>query len=214
MTAAAVTTAAMEASAFVETPTEARLPARGKAMGGSSMIKATEGARVGPGLAMRCESMLSTRKSSRSSIVKSAGGVEVLAIVENSAAGFVTVVVEKDAMVMPVISPVPPAPAKPAKETDSKAQPPGEPWPREVQSGIPVPAGPDPDGRSIDEPRIILRHINNFRIRGLDHNGLSLLFHLFLRGALQVPRLFRTVAHYLNSIHHLLFLVDVSIAKR
>src|ERR1700756_2219958 len=210
----------METSASVETPTEARLPARGKAMGGSSMIKATEGAGVGPALAMRCESMLASRKSSLSSAVKSAGSVksacvvEVLAIVEDSAVGFVTVVVEKDAVVMPVISPVTPSPAKPTKETDPKAQAPGEPWPREVESGIPIPAGPDADRLSIDEPRIILRHINNFRICGLDLNSLSLLLHLFLRGALQVPRFFRPVAHYLNSIHHLLLLVDVSIAKR
>src|ERR1700687_1812654 len=202
----------MEASASVETSTEARLPARGKAMGGSTMIKTTEGAGVVPGLAMRCESMLASRKSSRSSTVKSAAVIEA-AIGENSAVRYVAVVVKHDPVV-PIVSPVSPSPAKPSKETDSKAQAPGEAWPREGQSGITVPAGPNSNRCSIDDPRIILRYINDLRIRGLDHNSLSLLFPLFLRGTLQVPRLFRTVAHYLNSIHHLLFLVDVSIAKR
>src|ERR1700756_1111014 len=105
----------METSASVETPTEARLPARGKAMGGPSMIKATEGAGVGPALAMRCESMLASRKSSLSSAMKSACVVEVLAIVEDSAVGFVTVVVEKDAVGRQGASPWHPPPAKPPK---------------------------------------------------------------------------------------------------
>ena len=190
------------------------------------MIKATERAGVGAGLAMGFESMLATTKSSftstmkspasmeSTSTMKSTGAIEVVAIDENSAVGYVAVVVEHDPVVMPIVSPVSPSPAKPAKEANSKAKTPSESWPREVQPRIPVPARPHPDGLSIDEPRIILRHVNNLGICGLNHNGLPLFAYLFLRSALQVSRLLRPVAHYLNRIHHWLLLVDVSIAKR
>jgi len=74
---------------------------------------------------MGCESMLATAKSSITSTMKSSasmkstGMIEVVAIDENSAVGYVTVVIEHDP-VMPIVSPVSPSPAKPAKEANSK----------------------------------------------------------------------------------------------
>jgi len=54
--------------------------------------------------------------------VKSAGAIEVVAIDKNSAVGNVAVVVEENSMTTPVVAPVSPAPAKSAKEADSKAE--------------------------------------------------------------------------------------------
>ena len=211
----------METSTPMKTPAEAGLPARGKAAGGSSMIKATEGARMGTRLSVWCrESMLATRESSRSSTMKSVGpmkstgAIEAVTVGKDPTVGYVAVVVEHDPVGMPVVSPVSPSPAKPAKKTNSKAKAKLDSWTGKEQSRIRVPSRPDTDGRSIHEPRIILRNVNNLRVRGLDHNGLPLIAYLLLRCALQVSRLLRTVAHYLNRIHHLLLLVDVSIAKR
>src|ERR1700740_2755593 len=102
--------AAVEASTAVESTTKARLPTFGKASGGSPMIKATERAGVGAGLAMGCESMLAPTKSSFTSTMKSAsmkstGATEVVAIDENSAVGYIAMVVEHDP-VMPIVPPV------------------------------------------------------------------------------------------------------------
>src|ERR1700722_5660943 len=145
--------------------------------------------------------------------VKSTGTIEVVAIGENSAVGNVAVVVEENSMTTPVVTPVSPAPAKSVKEADPKAEAKRDSRAANVESRIRIPARPNSDGPSIHEPRVILRHVNNLRIGGLYHNGLPLLTYFLLRCAFQVARLLRTVAHYLNSIHHVLLLIDVSIAE-
>ena len=94
------------------------------------MIKAAERARVGPGLGMRCrESMLrccravETRAAAVKSVcaMKSTGVIEVVTV-EDSAVGYVGVVVVNDSVVMPIVSPVVPTPAISSKETDSKSE--------------------------------------------------------------------------------------------
>src|SRR5271166_5991876 len=146
--------------------------------------------------------------------MESTGAIEIVAIDEDSTVGDVRAVVEHYPVVVPIVSPVPPAPAKPAEEANSKAKAPSEPWPREVQSRIPVPAWPDSNRLSIHKPRIVLRHIDNFWVCGLNHNVLPLFAYLFLRCALEVPSFLGPVTHDLNSIHHVLLLVDVGIAER
>src|ERR1700685_702898 len=140
--------------------------------------------------------------------MKSTGVIEVVAIGENSAVGNVAVVVEENSMTTPVVSPVSPAPAKSAKEADSKAEAKRDSRAANVESRIGIPARPDSDGFSIHEPRVILRHVHHLRVGGFDHNGLLLLTYFLLRCAFQVARLLRTVAHYLNSVHHVLRLID------
>jgi len=125
--------ASVKATTSMEASAKAGLPARGKAPGNSAMIKAAECAGVSTGLAVwRRKSMLATRESSRSFAMKSAGSVkpvgtvkspgmiEVIAIDENSAVRDVCVVVVNNSVVMPVVSPVVPTPAKSAVESDSK----------------------------------------------------------------------------------------------
>src|ERR1700688_3174852 len=153
--------------------------------------------------------MLATGDSSCPSAMKSAG-----AIGENSAMGYIAVVVEHHSMTAPVGPPVPPAPAKPAEKANSKAESKCNARAANVQSRIRIPSWPYSNGRSIHEPRVIFRHVNDIGIGWVDHNGLAVLAHLFLRCALLVARLLCAVAHCLNRIHHVLLLVDVSIAER
>src|SRR3984957_17175590 len=119
--------------------------------------------------------------------MKSSGAIEAVAIGENSAVGNVAVVVEENSMTTPVVSPVSPPPAKSAKEADPKAEAKRDSRAANVESRIRIPSRPDSDGPSINEPRVIFRHVNNLRIGGLDHNGLPLLAYLFLRCALRLP---------------------------
>ena len=180
------TAAPMKTSTSMEASTEARLPARRKASRDSSMIKAAEctGMRAWLGV-WRRESMLRRTETSpagspaamKSPAMKSAGVIEVVAIDEDSAVGDVGVVVVNDSVVMPIISPVVPAPAIAAKEADAKAQAKRNSRPSKVQPWIPIPAWPDPDWLSIHEPGVIFRHVNNLRIGRLDHDRLSLLGH-------------------------------------
>ena len=71
--------------------------------------------------------MLSTRESSRSAAMKSvgsmksAGAIEVVAIDENSTVRDIAVAIETNVVVMPIVSPVVPTPAKSAKEADSES---------------------------------------------------------------------------------------------
>src|SRR6267154_5901798 len=190
VTTATVTTAAsVKSSASVETSTEARLPTSGEPSCCSSMIKSAERAGVVAGLGVwRRESVLrrgetpaarrAAVKSTSSS--KSAGVIEVVAVDEHSAVGYVRVVVVNDIVVMPVGSPVVPSPAKPAIEADSKAQPKRNSRAGKKQSGIRIPARPDPDRRSVHEPRVVLWDVNHLRLRRFDHNVLPLIRHLFL----------------------------------
>src|SRR6202521_3841336 len=125
----------------------------------------------------------STMKSA-SMIEVRALAIEGVVISEDSAVGYVSVVVVNDIVVMPVRSPVVPAPAKSAKIADSKAEAKRDSRAVKEQSRIRIPTWPNPDGLSIRKPRIILRHVNNLRVGRFDHNGLPLIAHVFLRCAL------------------------------
>src|SRR5438270_3977417 len=120
----------------------------------------------------------------RLTIIEAASAaIECLVIEKCSAVGFKVVVVKKNIVVVPVRSPMVPSPAKAAKETDAKTETEGNSRRRPIQARIPVPARPDAYRRSIHEPRIIFRHINDLGIGWFNHNGRSLLRHFFLRGS-------------------------------
>src|SRR5271165_4486933 len=192
----------MEASA------KARLPTGGETSCHPSVIETAKSSGMGAGLGVwRREAAFRGRKASaagKATAMESTGAVEIVAIDENPAVGDVGAVVEHDPVIRPIVSPVSPAPSETAEEANSKAKAPSEPWPREVQSRIPVPARPDSYGVSIHEPGVVFRNVDNLRVRGLNHNGLPLIAHLLLRRALQVPGLLRTVTHHLNSVHDVL----------
>src|SRR5216684_8875062 len=153
------------------------------------MIKAAERAGVVASLGMRrrepmlrCGETLAARRAAvkSTSPAKSARAIDVVAIDENSAVGYVRVMVVNDIVVMPVRSPVVPSPAKPAIESDSKAQPKRDSRTSKKKSRIRVPARPDPDRLSIHKPRVIFRYVHDLRIGWFDHNSFSLILHLFL----------------------------------
>src|SRR5579864_2253110 len=132
----------------------------------------------------RAAAMKSGFSMKSGSAAKSTSMIHVIAVDKDSAVGDVGVVVKNDSVVMPVISPVMPAPPEPAEEAHSKTKAERDSRSRKEQPRIRIPARPDADRFSIDEPGIILRNVNNLRLRGLDHNGLALLAYVFLRCAL------------------------------
>src|SRR5258708_34001934 len=148
------------------------------------MVKTAECPGMRSRLGMRCEPMLAAGESSFASAVKSAGVIEIVTIDEDSAVGDVRVVVENDSVVVPVGSPVFPAPAKSSKEANPKAKTKCNSRAANVEAWVRIPARPDPDGPALNQPGVILRHVNNLRIGWFDHDGLPLLAHLFLRGTL------------------------------
>src|SRR5207245_7292919 len=120
------------------------------------------------------------------SAAKSTSMIHVVAVDKDSAVGDVGVVVKNDSVVMPVISPVMPAPAEPAKESHSKAKAERDSRSCKEQHRIRILPRPDADGLSIDETGIILRHVNKLRVRKLDHKGLARLANFFFPCAFQV----------------------------
>jgi hypothetical protein len=114
------------------------------------------------------------------SSVKSTGAIEGIVVDENSAVGDVSAVVKHDPVIVPIVSPVSPAPTKSAKEADSKAQAKRNSRNSKVKSRIGIPARPNPDRLSVHEPGVILRNVNHLRVSRFDHNVLSLLAYLFL----------------------------------
>ena len=82
--------------------------------------------------------------------------IEDVAIHERSAAGDEDVVVEDDAVAMPVASPVVKPPAESSEEADVEGRE------RDARSGdeqprIPIPSRPGDDGRSVHHPRVVFR---------------------------------------------------------
>jgi hypothetical protein len=140
MTAAAVTsTATVEASATMEpSAAEARPPAEGVRPRNTAVIKTAERPRVCTGLAMPGKTVLGSSESSpRRSTMKSAAAIEVVAVHEDSAVGYVSVVVELNPVpTAPIVAPVVPAPAISAKQTDSKADAKPNSWAGKEQSRI------------------------------------------------------------------------------
>ncbi len=146
---------------------------------------------------MRLGSSTETPTPARASALKSASttkpagmieacasAIEVVAIGEDSAVGNVAVVVVNDIAVVPVKSPVMPSPTKAAKQSRLEAKAKNHTWSRKVEPGVRIPARPGHERRSIHEPRIIFRHVNNLRVGWLDHNCLSLVGYFFQRRAL------------------------------
>src|SRR6266849_320359 len=131
----------------------------------------------------RIRARSSALKSASTMIAIRADAIEGVVIGEDSAVRYVCVVVVNDIVVMPVRSPMVPAPAKPAIKADSKAEAKRNSRAVKEQSWIRIPARPNPDGLSLRKPWIILRHVNDLRVGRFDDNGLPLIAHLFLRCA-------------------------------
>ncbi|HEX3400477.1 MAG TPA: hypothetical protein VHT74_09140, partial [Acetobacteraceae bacterium] len=106
-------------------------------------------------------------------------------------------VVEQHRMVGPVEAPVVPSPAKAGEEADPDTEAESDAWSREIESRVRVPARQRHQRRTIGEPGIILRDINDVRVGRLNDDLLALRGYRLLRRASQVPRLLRTLAQIL-----------------
>ena len=128
--------------------------------------------------------------------------------------GDVRVIAVYQAVSMPIRSPVVPAPAEAAEEsdTDSDAEP--DPRPIEVEARNADPPRIEREGITVDQPRIVFRHINHLRIRRFNVNRISLGRDGFLRRALQVPGLLGSLTHHLNRVEDVLRPVHVRLPER
>src|ERR1700731_1560688 len=95
-------------------------------------------------------------------------------VTELSAVRLKGVMVEECSTVMPVISPVAPTPPKASEVSDSKSDTERKSDAAPKYPGHRIPAGVRDDGRTIDQPRIIGRHIDHFGASRLDDDRASL----------------------------------------
>src|ERR1700676_4058396 len=114
------------------------------------------------------------------------------------------VMVEECSTVMPVVSPVAPAPPKASEVSDSKSNTERESHAAPKNSGHRIPPGVSDDRRTVHEPRIVGRNIDPLRTSRLDDDRASLCGYLFLFIIFQVPGVLSLLAHYLDGIGHIL----------
>src|SRR6266446_1653931 len=145
-----------------------------------------------------------------SSAARVSASIVVVPVIKRGAPGVVPVVVISYGPVMPVRSPMMPAPPISSVEADSV---------RRVQpvipdSGILVPSRPRLNAISINQPWIIFRDVDDVGAGRLDDDGRVLGRYGLLLRILKFARFLRALAHHLYGIHHVLFLVVVSVAER
>src|SRR6266851_3194536 len=202
------------------TTSKARPPVGGKASDVSAVIKPTERPGACSWLKMRSRRPVEPRTSAvRSSSVErvamvEVAVVEVVAIDDRPAVGDVGVVVVDHPMAMPVRSPMMPAPPISPVEADSEADCVRWVQPAIPDSGILVPSRPRLYAISINQPWIIFRDVDDVGAGRLDDDGRVLGRYGLLLRILKIARFLRALAPHLYGIHHVLFLVVVSVAER
>src|SRR5208283_1615428 len=150
--------------------------------------------------------------------VNSAGSspasVVVVPVVKRAAPGVVVVVVIVHVSVVPIASPMIPAPSPTSEPTDSEADSEPEEGVVIPDSGIRIPPRPRHDGISINHPRIVRGDVNHLRVSRLNDDRRVLRSYGLLRRGLKSAGLLRPLAHHLYGIHHILSLVVVGVAQR
>src|SRR5271165_6422413 len=137
--------------------------------------------------------------------------VVIASVVKSVGVGVVPVVVINWVSVIPIESPMTPAPSKACKEADPGTDSEGEIGAVIPDSGIWVPARPRYDRTSVNHPRIVRRDVNDFGVGRLNDDRRVLRVHGLLWRAVQIARCLRPLAHRLNGIHHIRLLVVVGI---
>src|SRR6266849_10561856 len=147
-------------------------------------------------------------------IESGASASKAVVIAELSAMGEVRVIAVNQATPVPIRSPVVPPPAEAAEETDTNSNTEPDPRPVEEEARNPNPTWVELERTTVDDPRIVLRHIHDLRICRINDDRISLGRHGFLRRALQVPGLLRSLAHHLNRVEDILLSVHVRLPER
>jgi hypothetical protein len=138
--------------------------------------------------------------------------VEVVPVIESVAPRVVPVVVVNDVSVMPIASPMMPAPSIASEPTNSEAGSEREVGAVKPDSGIRVPPRPLRDGISVNHPRIISRDVNVIGASRLNDDRRVLRGYGLLRCGLKITGLLCPLAHHLYCIHHILLLVVVGVS--
>src|SRR5271157_1933955 len=142
----------------------------------------------------------------------SPASVVVVPVVKRAAPGVVVVVVIVYVSVVPIASPMIPAPSPTSEPTDSKADSEPEGGAVIPDSGIRVPTRPRHDGISINHPRIVRGDVNHLGVSRLNDDRRVLRGYGLLRRGLEIAGFLRPLAHHLYGIHHILSLVVVGVA--
>src|ERR1700726_2204932 len=99
---------------------------------------------------------------------------EVVAIHERRAMGMVAVMVVCQVVPAPISSPVVPPPAKAREDTDANSQTERNPWAIDEQAGNLAPTRIERKRCTVDNPRIVFRHVNDLRVCRFNHDCLCL----------------------------------------
>src|SRR5208283_825562 len=167
-----------------------------------------------PGPVPRVDAGVNSARTAVNSAAPACSSVVVAPVIKRAASGVVPAAVIPCVSVMPIESPMAPAPAKAAVPADSEADSEIEIRTVKPDSRIRVPSRPSHDGISIDHPRVIGRDVNHIGVSGLNVDIRTILPHDFLRSSLEAAGLFRFMAHHLHRVHHILLLIVISVAER
>jgi hypothetical protein len=138
--------------------------------------------------------------------------VEVVAVIKRVASGVVAIVVVNHVTVMPIKSPMMPAPAITSVPADSESLSKEEIWAAIPNSWIRIPARPRHDGLSVNQPRIVRGDVNDIGAgRFNTDGGILLCYGLLLRG-LKIAGFLCPPAHHLYCINNVRLLIVVGVA--
>src|SRR3989442_991716 len=149
-----------------------------------------------------------------SSAARAPASIVVVPVVKRVAPGVVPIVIMNYDSVMPIGPPMMPAPAITSVVANAEAD-----SEREVRAAIPysrigIPPRPRHYGVSVNNPRIVCGDVNDFGTSRLNDDVRVLRRYGLLLRILKIARFLRALAPHLYGIHHVLFLVVVSVAER
>src|ERR1700746_118252 len=149
-------------------------------------------------------------------VVITAGAVasiESVAVIKRPALRVIALVVVRRVVVMPIASPVVPAPPVSSKEPETEASSEEEHRAVVPNAWIGIPAWPSNNRASIDGPGIVGRNVDDFGADRLDLDVRAFRCNGLLWRGIEMASFLCAAAHHLNGIHHALFLVVVSVPE-
>src|SRR6266478_5957361 len=180
----------------------------------------TAGVRTGGPVPFIAAGTISALVAAKSAVVAAkfaarfSGSVVVVPVIKRGAPGVVPIVIMNYDSVMPIGPPMMPAPTITSVVANAEAD-----SERKVRAAIPysrirIPPRPLLDGTSVNQPWIIFGDVDDVGAGRLDDDGRVLGRYGLLLRILKIARFLRPAAHHLNGVHHVLFLVVVSVAER
>src|SRR5713226_6989446 len=140
--------------------------------------------------------------------------VVVVPVIKRGAPGVVPIVIMHYDSVMPIGPPMMPSPTITSVVANAEAD-----SERKVRAAIPysrirIPPRPRHYGVPVNNPRIVRGDVNHLGTSSLDDDVRVLRRYGLLLRSQKIARFLRALAHHLYGIHHVLFLVVVSVADR